>query len=75
MGKFIDMTGWVMKEHGAKDSLLTALYYIGNSTWHCKCECGKESNVQGYALRQGIIKSCGCLGTKRRQEANSSRGI
>lgn len=74
MGKFIDMTGWVMKEHGAEGSLLTVLYYNGNSKWHCRCECGNETDVQGYALRASNIKSCGCLGTKRRQETNSLRG-
>ena len=25
MGKFIDMTGWVMKEHGIPDSRLTVI--------------------------------------------------
>lgn len=45
MGKFIDMTGWVMKEHGAEGSLLTVLYYNGNSKWHCRCECGNETDV------------------------------
>jgi len=30
MGKFIDKTGWVMKEHGAPDSRLTVLYRAQN---------------------------------------------
>lgn len=30
--------------------------------WLCKCECGKEKVVDGYHLREGHTKSCGCLG-------------
>lgn len=26
----------------------------------CKCSCGKEIEVDGYKLRKGITKSCGC---------------
>ena len=29
--------------------------------WLCKCECGIEKIVNGYHLRQGHTKSCGCL--------------
>ena len=29
--------------------------------WKCRCECGKESSVQGRSLRRGASKSCGCL--------------
>ena len=29
--------------------------------WHCKCECGNEKDVDGYTLRSGQSKSCGCL--------------
>ena len=29
--------------------------------WHCRCECGTERDVDGYLLRSGQSKSCGCL--------------
>lgn len=29
--------------------------------WLCICDCGKETIVQGYSLRSGNTKSCGCL--------------
>lgn len=29
--------------------------------WHCKCDCGTEKDVDGYLLRSGQSKSCGCL--------------
>lgn len=45
---------------------LTALYpreYKKNSSiiWHCKCDCGRECDVESYSLRAGLIKSCGCI--------------
>lgn len=71
MGKKIDMTGWVMKEHGILDSKLTVLYedkeYVKNRKtlvgpyWLCKCECGNIITVLGQSLRNGNTKSCGCL--------------
>lgn len=32
----------------------------GCSNWLCKCSCGKEGVVDGYNLREGLSKSCGC---------------
>ena len=29
--------------------------------WHCKCDCGKEVNVNGTNLRRNLTKSCGCI--------------
>lgn len=38
------------------------------SRWLCKCDCGKFKNATGDSLRQGKVKSCGCL----RKEADYS---
>ena len=59
MGKFIDLTGKTFNR-------LTVLYKTdrkqGNDwIWHCKCECGKECDVNGGSLRANRTKSCGCL--------------
>jgi hypothetical protein len=32
----------------------------GQALWLCRCQCGKESIVQGSDLRRGQTKSCGC---------------
>lgn len=72
MGKKIDMTGWVMKEHGVLESKLTVLEEEKNYAklkglknrspyWRCKCECGKETIVNRSALMSGNVKTCGCL--------------
>ena len=56
---FIDMTN---KKYGR---LLVLSYYKkdgGRKTkWLCKCDCGNECVVDGYRLRSGKTKSCGCL--------------
>lgn len=40
---------------------LTAIKYLGNSIWECKCQCGKTINVKTSKLNSGHTKSCGCL--------------
>ena len=32
--------------------------------WICRCDCGKEKSVLGYALRDGRSTSCGCQNSK-----------
>lgn len=33
----------------------------GHVHWLCRCDCGTEKEVNGLHLRQGRVKSCGCL--------------
>lgn len=33
----------------------------GNIRWECVCDCGNHVAVDGYSLRHGITRSCGCL--------------
>lgn len=65
MGKFIDMTGWKMSEHGIPDSRITVINKAPNqgkhTAWNCICECGADCVIRGDQLRSGTAKSCGCL--------------
>ena len=58
MSAFIDIIG-------CKYGRLTVLRRIQNNlkrtSWLCLCECGRETVAQGYYLRTGHTKSCGCL--------------
>jgi hypothetical protein len=36
--------------------------------WLCECECGNTKVVNGYKLRSGHTKSCGCLMRERASE-------
>ena len=62
----IDMTNWIMKEHGVKDSYLTVIEKTnkrsskGEIIWKCQCECGKIVELNGSEVRRGKTKSCGC---------------
>ena len=72
--KFIDMTGWVMKEHGVPDSRITVIERDQNKKsnnvyWICQCECGKIFSANGAKLRNGWTRSCGCL----QKEVTSTR--
>lgn len=33
----------------------------GLAMWECKCDCGNIAVVRGTHLREGSIKSCGCI--------------
>ena len=33
----------------------------GETMWYCECDCGTKKIVNGYSLRAGTSKSCGCL--------------
>ena len=79
MGKFIDMTGWKMWEHGVANSKLTVLQraedYIGPNgqsyiQWLCECSCAKKNIIValGKHLRNGHTKSCGCLGQEHMRQ-------
>lgn len=62
----------------AKDDLinqhfgrLTVLGDVGKRTgrgrilWHCLCECGRVTFVRGDHLKNGEIRSCGCLNEEK----------
>jgi len=54
--KFVDI-------QGQKFGMLTAVepvYGNPHRMWKCLCECGKEIITEGWALRGGGKRSCGC---------------
>ena len=66
-----DMTGWVMSEHGVKDSRWTVIERAddrvspsGHKTtmWLCECSCEAHNRkiIAGTELRNGKSTSCGC---------------
>jgi len=64
MPKWVDRTG-------QKFGMLTAVEYLGNRKWLCKCDCG------GTCIREGknliSTSSCGCQKTKQLSYAGSKR--
>ena len=57
MAKRIGMSGQI---YGA----LTVLEYMeigkNGARWDCLCECGNKKTVDGYLLRRGTVRTCGC---------------
>ena len=45
---------------GQKFGNFTVIKYADNSKWLCRCNCGSLRIVRGYALINGLSKSCGC---------------
>lgn len=80
MGRFIDITGWVMKEHGVPNSRITIIERAPDiikkdgrheTAWLCQCDCGSEPFVGlGYNIKNGNTNSCGCYKLDREFEAN-----
>ena len=59
MSKIIDLTGqtfnnWTVMSKAPSNAR-------GEAMWNCRCSCGNIKVVQGYSLRKGLSKSCGCL--------------
>lgn len=50
-------THLVVTEFAGQDKMKQSLF-------KCVCDCGKEHTGRGYALKNGTLKSCGCLRVK-----------
>jgi hypothetical protein len=64
--KFIDITG-------NKYNRLTVIKRIGTSNngqvrWLCQCDCGNYTEVSGGNLKNGSVKSCGCIVTENNKK-------
>jgi hypothetical protein len=81
---FIDMTGWVMSDHGVPDSRLTVIkraedrvYKSGTRRimWLCECNCEEHNMIvsDGASIRNGGVKSCGCLHKEKTAEKGRAK--
>ena len=63
---FIDLSGMTFSKWTVLQRVPSK---TGRSQWLCRCECGTERAVDGYSLRIGTTKSCGCIreSTSRQQ--------
>ena len=46
----------------------------GNAMWDCVCDCGNSYTAKGQSLRNGHVKSCGCLQRKTAQKLSYIHG-
>ena len=64
---------------GQRFGFLVALESIGKSSnrsmiWRCRCDCGKQVDVDGSVLKTGNVKSCGCIKFNRTDLAGKRYG-
>ena len=59
MSRFIDLTGQKFNKLKVEKRLENAIG--GVPIWLCKCDCGNYTKVRGSNLKNGSVKSCGCL--------------
>ena len=75
MGTFIDMTNWILSEHGIKDSNIKVIrkatveeknknnIFNKDTYWWCQCLKHPDNPLElknGGTLRKGRIKNCSC---------------
>jgi hypothetical protein len=36
--------------------------------WRCRCDCGNSTTTDGWSLRRGLTRSCGCLAREKASE-------
>lgn len=79
-----DMTGWKMWEHGVPDSRLTVVKQIEDyvsqggvrrAQWLCECSCSDKTRIiaVGTRIKNGRVKSCGCLAKELTSKRNKKR--
>jgi hypothetical protein len=68
--RFIDLTG---QKFGRLTVIECSGRNNGRATWKCKCDCGKEISSGSACLRNGSVKSCGCLKREYIKTINEKR--
>lgn len=61
MGKLIDLTGMRFGRLTVVSRSKEITKNHKRVYWDCICDCGKQTSVDGWNLRSGYTKSCGCL--------------
>lgn len=71
-GRIIDLTGHKYNRW----TVLKLLPYDRTQTyWLCQCACGTLKEVEGYNLKMGKSKSCGCIRDKINTEHFKTHGL
>jgi hypothetical protein len=62
----VDMTGQIVGDWSVISKGSSTKQ--GSVRWNCRCICGTEKEVPGYALRGGVSLGCGCKRIQRMAE-------
>ena len=69
-GTFRDITGQKFHRLTAVRRVTTS----GRSKWLCQCECGNQTIVSISNLKNGAVRSCGCLNADKNRELREKHG-
>lgn len=58
MAKLIDLTGQKIDKLLVLEKAPSRKHHV---YWKCKCDCGKECDVNSYGIKKGLVQSCGCI--------------
>lgn len=72
ISKALDLTGcrfghWTVIERNGTNQFKSIM-------WLCRCDCGKESRVNGYMLKHGKSQHCGCIRIEAARERVTTHG-
>lgn len=75
MGKLIDLTGQKFGKLTvvSRAESIRKPWGVTVAYWNCVCDCGNEKTVSSELLRNGKVKSCGCLRHVERAEDLSNK--
>lgn len=64
---------------GQKFGNLTVVEFIeiryGHAYYKCKCDCGNEKIIDGYSLKRGVTRSCGCIKKENKKTRKNKGGL
>jgi len=62
---------------GLKNNKLAAIRFVDSKNhrlrWLFRCACGTEKVIPAYRVKNGIIKSCGCIKSDKKPESFEKR--
>lgn len=67
--------GYLTFNVGERFNFLVIKEILDGKFARCLCDCGKEKIIRKYNLRNGTIKSCGCIHKKITSDANKTHGM
>jgi len=72
------MPAHLIEMSGKRFGFLTVLERAGSVTpakWLCRCDCGQTTVKDGFRLRRGVVKSCGCATSTMIANSRWSHGM
>ena len=71
----ISKKGYSVNQKFARLTLLKELPACRGRNWECICDCGNKLIVKESLLREGSVKSCGCLKKEYAEKGNVVHGF